>query len=118
MKAMQYLLNIYQPEGPVPPPDVLQRIMRDVKQLVDDARDQGSWVFNGGLASPSSTTVVRFKDGETLMTDGPFAEGKEFIGGFIVVRAPDLDGALAWASRLSRVTGLPIEVRPFRGGEG
>ena len=114
MKAMQYLLNIHQPEGPIPPPDVLQRIMRDVTQLVDDAKKQGAWVFNGGLAGPSSTTFVRFKDGETLMTDGPFAEGKEFIGGFIVVRAPDLDGALAWASRLSQATGLPIEVRPFR----
>jgi hypothetical protein len=57
--------------------------------------------------------VVRAQDGEVLMTDGPFAEGKEYVGGFTVIKAPDLDVALDWGSRYTRAIGLPIEVRPF-----
>ena len=56
----------------------------------------GAWVFAGGLHPPSTATVVRVKDGEVLMTDGPFAEGKEHIGGFTIIKAPDLDAALEW----------------------
>ena len=53
-----------------------------------------------------------------LLTDGPFAEGKEYLGGFTIVRAPDLDSALEWGRRLARVVTLPIEVRPFADGTG
>ena len=109
----QYQLNIYQPAGDPPPPDVLARVMRDVDALVQETKTAGAWVFNGGLTAPSSATVVRLRDGDTVLTDGPFAEGKEHIGGFLIVRAPDLDAALAWASKLGRATTLPIEVRPF-----
>jgi hypothetical protein len=109
----QYLLSIYQPDG-VPPPSVdLNRIMRDVGALIDEMKTSGAWVFNGGLAPPSSATVVRYRDSELTMTDGPFVEGKEHIGGFLVVRADDLDKAIDWGGRLGRATGLPIEVRPF-----
>ena len=81
----QYLLSIYQPDEP-PPPDVMARmpqIMANVNALVDEARQAGVWVFNGALHAPSTATVVRLAQGEALMTDGPFAEGKEHIGGFL-----------------------------------
>jgi len=111
----QYLLSIYQPDGPVPPPDVLQRIMRDVGALIEETKAAGAWVFNGGLHPPGTATVVRLRDGELLTTDGPYTEGKEHIGGVIVIKAPDLDAALEWARKTARVITLPIEVRPFQG---
>jgi hypothetical protein len=77
--------------------------------------EAGVWVFGGGLHPPSTATVLRHSDGDVLMTDGPFAEGKEHLGGFTIIRAPDLDAALEWGSRLARVITLPIEVRPFQG---
>lgn len=109
----QYQLNIYQPAGDPPPPDALARIMQDVHAMIQETKAAGAWVFNGGLTAPSSATVVRIRDGEAVLTDGPFVESKEYIGGVLVVRAPDLDAALAWASKLGRATTLPIEVRPF-----
>ena len=110
-----YLLTIYQPEGEAPAPEVLGPIMRNVEALVQETKDAGAWVFNGGLTPPASATVVRHRNGEALLTDGPFVELKEYVGGFIVVRAPDLDGALSWAGKLARATTLPIEVRAFFG---
>jgi hypothetical protein len=114
----RYLLSIYQPDGPPPPAAELDGIMREVETLNRDMRAAGAWVFAGGLHAPSTATVVRPRDGELLMTDGPFAEGKEHLGGFTVVQAPDLDVALAWGRRLAQATGLPIEVRPFEGEVG
>jgi hypothetical protein len=110
-----YLLGIYQPDGPIPPPETLAKVMSEIEEMNRELRSTGSWVFAGGLHDPSTATVVRVKDGETLMTDGPFVEGKEHIGGFTVIRAPDLDVALEWGRRLARITTLPVEVRPFRG---
>ena len=111
----QYLLSIYQPDGETPPREFLERVMRDVGALIEETRAAGAWVFNGGLHPPSTATVVRLQDGDLLTTDGPFAEGKEHIGGFLVIKAPDLDSALEWARKLARVITLPIEVRPFQG---
>ena len=110
----QYLLSVVEPEGEPPPPAVLDAIMRDVGEVDREMREAGVWVFAGGLHAPSSATVVRVADGEVLTTDGPFAEGKEHLGGFTVIDAPDLDAALDWGTRLARVVTLPIEVRPFR----
>lgn len=119
----QYLLSIYQPDGPTPPPELLGQVMRDVNALIEETKAAGAWVFNGGLHPPSSATVVRFQRGEALITDGPYAESKEHVGGFMVVKAPDLDAALGWARKLARALtlqgrenegGLPIEVRPFQ----
>ena len=110
----QYLLSVYQPEGDPPPPAVLEPIMRDVDALVQEIKAAGAWVFNGALHPPSTATVVRLQGGELLMTDGPFAEGKEFIGGLTIIEAPDLDAALAWARKSARARPLPIEVRPFQ----
>ena len=110
----RYLLTIQQPDGP-PPPDVdLERVMRDVGALIGEMKGAGAWVFNGGLHPPSTATVVRLKDGEWFMSDGPYAEGKEHIGGLMVIDAPDLDAALAWGRRAAEATMLPIEVRPFQ----
>ena len=110
----QYLLTVYQPDGPPPPPEELERISADLDTLNAELRQAGAWVFAGGLHPPSTATVIRVKDGDALVTDGPFAEGKEHVGGFTIVRAPDLDAALAWGRRLAEATTLPIEVRPFQ----
>jgi hypothetical protein len=114
----QYLLSVYQPDGPPPAPEVLERISADLDALNRELREAGAWVFAGGLHPPSTATVVRVTDGEVLWTDGPFTEGKEHIGGFTIVRAPDLDAALAWGRRLAEATTLPIEVRPFQDRPG
>jgi hypothetical protein len=111
----QYLLSMYQPDGGPPPAAFLEQVMRDVTAVREEMQAAGVWVFAGGLSPASTATVVRFRDGDVLTTDGPFAETKEHIGGFTVVKAPDLDAALEWAGKFARATTLPIEVRPFRG---
>ena len=108
-----YLLSVYQPEGTPPPPDVLEKIMQELGTLQDEMKAAGAWVFSGGLNAPSTATVLRFDGSDVLITDGPFAEGKEYLGGFTIVKAADLDAALEWGRRLARVVTLPIEVRPF-----
>lgn len=110
----QYLLSIYQPDGPIPPPEVLEQVMRDLDALNQELKAAGAWVFAGGLHPPSTATVVRHQDGDVLITDGPFTEGKEHIGGFTIIKAPDLDAALEWGRKLAQATTLPIEVRPFQ----
>jgi hypothetical protein len=118
MTAMpQYLLTVVTPSGQeVPPPEVLEPIMRDVQAVDEEMRRAGAWVFSGGLAAPSSATTLRPKDGEVLLVDGPFIEGREYLGGFSIITAPDLDTALDWGRKLARATTLPIEVRPFHEG--
>ncbi|HEU4398444.1 MAG TPA: YciI family protein [Actinomycetota bacterium] len=114
----QYLLSVYQPDGPAPPAEVMEEIARDLDTLNRELEAAGAWVFAGGLHPPGTATVVRVKDGEVLTTDGPFAEGKEHLGGITIIEAPDLDAALEWGRKLARATTLPIEVRPFQGGAG
>jgi hypothetical protein len=110
----QYLLNIVQPVGEVPPPEVLEPVMRELAALNDEMRAAGAWVFAAALHQPETSTVVRADGGDLLVTDGPYAEGKEFVGGFDVIQAADLDEALAWAGKLARILGgLPVEVRPL-----
>jgi len=110
----QYLLSVYQPDGPAPPPEVLEKVMRDVDALIKEVKAAGAWVFNGGLHPSSTATVLRLQNGDVLTTDGPFAEGKEHVGGFVIIKAPDLDSALEWGRKATRATTLPIEVRPFQ----
>ena len=112
----QYLLSVVQPTDGTPPAD-LDRIMADVGEVDRAMHEAGVWVFAGGLHSPSTATVLRVSDGDVLTTDGPYAEGKEHLGGFSIIDVPDLDAALEWGTRLARATTLPIEVRPFQGGE-
>jgi hypothetical protein len=108
----QYLLSIYQPDGGPPEPEILEPIMRDLRALNEEIRAAGAWVFSAGLHDASSATVVRHRDGETLMTDGPFVEANEHIGGFTIIEAADLDAALAWGAKYAKAITLPIEVRP------
>jgi hypothetical protein len=114
MLMKQYVLSVITPAGVnPPPPEILDPIMRNVDAFNQELQAAGAWVFAGGLNHPSTATMVRFRDGETLLTDGPFAEGKEYIGGFSIIKATDLDAALEWGRKLARATTLPIEVRPF-----
>ncbi len=109
-----YLISVYQPDGPVPEPEVLDPIMRDLAALKSEMVDTGAFVFTGGLCPPSTATVVRAKGDDVLMTNGPFTEGKDHVGGFTVIRAADLDAALEWGAKMARATTLPVEVRPFQ----
>jgi hypothetical protein len=109
----QYLMSVYQPDGGVPPKAELDKIMANVRAVRDEAKAAGAWVFSAGLHPPSTATVVKAQDGDLLITDGPYVEGKEHIGGFSIIQAPDLDGALEWAKKFARVITLPIEVRPL-----
>jgi len=114
----QYLLSTYAVEGEVPgaamTPETMQAFMERVIALEAEMDESGTFVFGGALHGPDAATVVRMSDGDVIMTDGPFAESKEHIGGFYVVNADDLDAALAWAGKVADATNHPIEVRPFR----
>jgi len=110
----QYLLSVYHPEGEPLPEDVLSKIMADVDVVNQELKDAGAWVFAGGLHPSSTATVLTAKNGDVLLTDGPFVEGKEHIGGFWVINAPDLDSALDWGRKAARACRVPIEVRPFQ----
>src|SRR5689334_24944511 len=109
----RYLLSVYQPDGPAPP-ELLETVMRDLADFNRDLRSAGAWVFTAGLHPPSTATVLRVDRGEVILTDGPYVEGKEHLGGFTIVAAPDLDAALEWGAKLARATTLPIEVRPLQ----
>lgn len=114
----RYLLSVYQPDGDPPPPEVLDPMIRDLDALNTEMKEAGAWVFTAGLHPPTTATVLRAPEhDDVLVTDGPYLEGKEHIGGFTVVQAEDLDGALHWARRLAQVISpLSVEVRPFRDG--
>jgi hypothetical protein len=110
----QYLLSVYHPEGGIPEREVMEKITADVDALNTELQRAGAWVFAGGLYPSSTATVVRVDGGDVLITDGPFVEGKEHVGGFWVIKAPDLDSALEWGRKATRACSVPIEVRPFR----
>lgn len=75
---------------------------------------EGHWVFAGGLASPSAATVIDNRGGETVFTDGPFLESKEYLAGFWIIEAADLDAALKLAAEGSKSCNRKVEVRPFQ----
>ena len=111
----QYLLSVHSVEGAPPPsPEMIQKAYADVDAFNSVLTKSGAWVFAGGLHPPSTATVVRIQNGEVVTTDGPFAETKEQIGGFWVIKAPDLDAALAWAAQATAACAAPVEVRPFQ----
>jgi hypothetical protein len=111
-----YLLSIYQPgDGTPPPPEFLEPIMRKVSAVRKEMQAAGALVFTAGLQPPSTATVLHAKDGaKVLVTDGPYMEGKEHLGGFSIIQAADLDAALEWARKLALAITLPIEVRPLQ----
>jgi hypothetical protein len=109
----QYLISVYQPEGGTIDPDALAKVRRDLDAVNEELKAAGAWVFAGGLNYQSTATVVRLRDGEVVMTDGPFAEAKEYVAGISIIAAADLDAALEWTGKLARAITLPLEVRPF-----
>jgi hypothetical protein len=114
----QYLLSVAMVEGaPVRPPEENQQAFDRVAALNEEMQQAGVWVFAGGLLPASSATVVRVDDGDVVITDGPFTESKEHVGGFWVIDAEDLDAALAWATKATKACSEPVEVRPFQPDE-
>ena len=110
----QYLLAVHYVEGqPTPPPEQIQTMFKQVDAVNQEMRAAGAWVFGGGLLTPDLSTVVSVTDGKTTTTDGPFAEAKEHLGGFWIIKCADLDAALAWAEKASAACMGPVEVRPF-----
>lgn len=110
----RYLLSIIQPDGPPPPPETLEPILRDLAVVNAELRAAGAWVFAAGLQPQGRASVVRTKGGKTVITDGPFAESKEQMGGFTIVEAADFEAAQAWAAKFAAAITLPIEVRPLQ----
>lgn len=95
-------------------PAELQQIFADVDAFNDEVRTAGKWVFAGGLQPIESSTTVDNTEGKAIVSDGPFAESKEYLGGFWIIEAADLDEALDWAQRGSAACRGKVEVRPFQ----
>ena len=114
----QYLLSVYMVEGePMPAPETMQQMFEAVDRFNQKLQDEKAWVFAGGLHPAETATVVDARGPEPVVTDGPFAEAKEQIGGFWIIEAPDLDAALARAREGSAACLGPVEVRPFQTDE-
>ena len=111
----QYLLSVHVSESDY---EVLPESMQDTYAAVDrfntELQSSGAWVFAGGLHAPSTATVVDATKGDVTVTDGPYAETKEHLGGFWVIDAANLDAAMEWAKQASAACGAPVEVRPFQ----
>lgn len=112
----QYLLKMIQPVGEVPDAAALAPIMERLGAIRQELEAQRSWVFGGGLHQPDSASMVRPGPSGPVVSDGPFAEGAEFVGGVTIIDVADLDEALRWAGRYVEVTGLATEVAPFIDG--
>ncbi len=110
-----YLLSVHGvDEGSYATQEDMEQAFRDVEALNEQLREQGAWVFAGGLHPSSTARVVRAKDGALLHTDGPYLEGKEHIGGFWIIQAPDQEAALRWAEKATVACQGAVEVRPFQ----
>jgi hypothetical protein len=111
----EYMLAVHSVEGaPAPDQETMQKMYAQVGAFNEEVTAAGIWVFAGGLQPRDTATVVDGTGDEPLITDGPFAESKEYLGGFWVINVPDLDTALDWARRGSAACQGPVEVRPFQ----
>lgn len=112
----QYLLSVHGNEEKYTaiPPEVMERMHTDVGAFNAELMESGSYVFGGGLQAAFTATVVSSDGVETSMTDGPYLEAKEHVGGFWIIEANDLDAALAWAAKGSTACRDTVEVRPFQ----
>jgi hypothetical protein len=111
----QYMLAvIHDWDGPPMGEENMQKAFDQVAAFNEEITAAGKWVFGGGLTHPSSATVVRSENDDTVLTDGPYLETKEQLGGFWVIEAADLDEALDLAARASAACMGPVEVRPFQ----
>ena len=95
-------------------PAALQEVFAVVEEFNNKLKDDGAWVFAGGLHPPSTATTVDATGDAPILTDGPYVEAKEYLGGFWIIEAPDLDAALEYAKLGSRALGGRIEVRAFQ----
>jgi len=112
----QYMLSVHVVDGEAREPmtdEQMQRSWQQINALEADMKSAGAWVFSARLHDADTATVVRVSGGEILTTDGPFVESREHLGGFYIIEAADLDAALGWASKVTRVISAPIEVWPF-----
>jgi hypothetical protein len=114
----QYLLAVQLDESVPESEEETRAQMARTGKVTDEMKAAGAWVFVGGLLPSHASTVVRPAGGTTTMTDGPFAETKEQLGGFWVIQCENLDEALAWADKCALACGQAIEVRPFNDGSG
>lgn len=110
----QYLLAVHHDDTPQPSPEQMQGYFQAVDRFNEKLQADGSWVFAGGLEPIEATTMVDGRGDEVMITDGPFSETKEYLGGFWVIEAPDLDAALKLAAEGSKACGTAVEVRPFQ----
>ena len=108
---MQYLISVINDTDGLATPEEDAAI----DAFNDRLKAEGHWVFAGGLGSPSSATVIDNRGGEAMFTDGPFLESKEYIVGFWIIEAPDLEVALKLAAEGSKHCNRKGEVRPFLG---
>ena len=106
---MHYLMSVLDDRSNSATPEEMVAIDAYNKQLVAE----GHWVFAGGLGSPDTATVVDGRDGDPVFTDGPYLESKEYIVGFWIIQAADLDVALKLAAEGSKACNRKVEVRPF-----
>lgn len=112
----QYLLSVHHDYDSETPADEMEKAYRAVDEFNQSVQASGAWVFAGGLEAPSTATVVAaHQGGDPVLTDGPYVETKEVLGGFWVLEAADLDAALELARRASAACMAPVEVRPFQG---
>ena len=95
--------------------ELAQRLFKQVDAFNQELQAAGAWVFAAGLQPAESATVLRVADGQVSMTDGPYAESKEQMGGFWIIEAPDLDAALEWGRKAAAACEGPVEIRPFQG---
>ena len=108
---MQYLLSVIHDSSEL----ATQAEMGAIDAFNDRLQAEGHWVFAGGLGSPDAATVVDGRNGEPVFTDGPYLESKEYIAGFWIIEAPDLDVALRLAALGSKHCNRRVELRPFLG---
>jgi len=112
----RYMLSVHSVASDLQEPmpaEEMQHSWQEIQKIEAEMKSSGAWVFSGRLHDPDTATVVRVANGETLTTDGPFVEAKEHLGGFYIINATEVDDAHALASKVTRVIGSPIEVRPF-----
>jgi hypothetical protein len=112
-----YLLSVHTSSEPRPQmtDEEMRQSWSNIGALESEMKSAGALVFSGRLTEPAAASVVRARGGSVRMTDGPYVEAKEQIGGFYIIEAPDLDAARNWAARTSEIIDSPIEVRPFAG---